>query len=103
MIRVLQKVYTNDQELSLIQEYLGSAIRDLQKQYLSDTHILTNVKLISGTNTISHTLQRKLIGWFIVRQRSAATFYDLQDSNDMQDKTLVINSSANVSVDIMVF
>jgi hypothetical protein len=65
--------------------------------------ILENVQLISGTNTINHKLGRRLQGWYITRQRGAGSFYDQQDTNQMQDLTLILNSSTTVSVNIAVF
>jgi hypothetical protein len=65
--------------------------------------ILKRVSLSTGSNTVNHGLARELQGWFIVRQRASATIYDTQDSNALNDRTLVLVSSANVVVDIFVF
>ena len=65
--------------------------------------ILKEVSLVTGTNSISHLLQRNLQGWYIVRQRAAATIYDTQDSNRLSNLTLTLTSSAPVVVDIFVF
>ena len=65
--------------------------------------ILKSVTLASGSNTINHRLGRKLQGWYIVRQRSAASVYDTQDSNQTPELTLTLESSAAVTVDIGVF
>lgn len=65
--------------------------------------ILKNVSLVTGTNVINHKLSRPLVGWEPIRIRASATFYDLQDSNQTPSLTLVLVSSANVVVDLMVF
>lgn len=64
---------------------------------------LKKILLTSGMNQVSHLLARKLQGWFIVRQRSSASVYDLQDANQTPALTLSLMSSANVSVDLFVF
>ena len=65
--------------------------------------ILKNIKLASGTNVINHLLGRKLQGWGLVRIRASATVYDNQDANQTPDLTLILISSAAVTVDIEVF
>mgnify|MGYP001481484389 CR=1 FL=1 len=70
---------------------------------LNKISVLQGVQLSSGLNQVNHLLGRKLQGWFIVRQRSAATFFDSQDSNPQPQLTLALNASASVSVDLGVF
>lgn len=65
--------------------------------------LLKNVRLAVGVNTIDHKLGRNLQGWQVVRQRAAASIFDQQDSNQRQALTLVLNSSAIVTVDLFVF
>jgi hypothetical protein len=103
MIRSVPRVNTNNRDLSLIQDYITSALTDLQQLPLSDSTILANVSLAVGLNTINHTLARRLIGWVIVRKRAATDIYDTQDNNPMPQKTLLLNSSAVSTVDILVF
>jgi hypothetical protein len=44
-----------------------------------------------------------LNGWIPTRVRSAATFYDTQDSNPTPDLTLVLYASAACTIDLAVF
>lgn len=69
----------------------------------NQSNILPNVKLTTGTNAVNHLLGRKLQGWNPVRIRSAATFYDQQDSNQHPELTLILISSADVVIDLEVF
>ncbi len=68
-----------------------------------DNLILKNVALIAGTNIINHKLSRPLAGWKTTRVRASATIYDLQDTNQTPQLTLVLVASAPVVVDIEVF
>ena len=90
-------------ELSLMQTRWASELNPILTLPLNSGIILKSVSLASGTNSINHRLARKLRGWFIIRQRSAATVYDDQDNNKYQDKTLTLVASAAVVVDLYVF
>jgi hypothetical protein len=81
----------------------ASQLNPLLNLPLNNGIVLENIQLASGSNTINHKLGRNLNGWFITRQRSAATIYDTQDSNPNPSQTLVLNASAGVTVNIFVF
>lgn len=99
----LPKFFTVDKSLSLLQTQWASQIDPVLLQPLNSGLILPNVSLVTGSNTINHRLGRDLQGWFVVRQRSAASIYDTQDSNQLPAKTLLLTASAGVVVDLFVF
>lgn len=99
----LPQFQNNDKDFQLMQNKWASILNPVIANPVNSNNILKNVKLGSGLNTIDHLLQRPLQGWIIVRQRGAATFYDQQDSNQSPQLTLKLNSSAAVSVDILVY
>lgn len=71
---------------------------------LSKAVILKNVELAAGSNIINHKLGRKLQGYYITRMRDAfAQIYDTQDDNSMPELTLLLNSSINIVVDMVVY
>ena len=70
---------------------------------INNSIILKNVALAVGVNVINHRLGRNLQGWNPTRIRAAAVIYDQQDTNQTPQLTLVLNSSAAVVVDLMVF
>jgi hypothetical protein len=96
---------TDDVQITFnqMQDKWSSILNPLLLNPLNNVSILKNVQLGSGLNSIPHLLSRNLKGWFIVRQRGPATFYDQQDSNQSPQLTLKLNSSAAVSVDLVVF
>lgn len=65
--------------------------------------ILKSISLKSGTNVINHRLGRNLQGWKPTRIRASATFYDMQDTNQTPQLTLVLVSSAAVVIDLECF
>jgi hypothetical protein len=103
MIKAIGKVQTENREVNQLQSNILSQVNSLSQNAISNGVILPNVSLKSGSNDVNTKLGRKLVGWFIVRQRSSATIYDTQDSNKTPDRTLTLNASADVSVDIYVF
>jgi len=90
-------------EMTQMQTQWAQSINPVLDLPINNGTILTSITLAVGSNTVNHLLGRKLRGWFIVRQRSAATVYDTQDSNTTPKLTLLLTSSAIVVVDIFVF
>lgn len=96
-------MHSASKEMSQMQTQWSTQINPLLRNKLLQGFILQNVQLSVGNNAINHRLGRDLEGYIIVRQRGPASIYDMQDSNAMPALTLVLNSSAAVSVDIYVF
>lgn len=102
----LKKVRTfnlKNQDLSRMQDNLSFAIDTINKVDLLDGILLESVVLTSGSNTVNHTLGRNLKGWYPVRVRAQAYFWDTQDSNTTPQLTLILHTTANVTVDLWVF
>lgn len=91
------------QELSLLQTNWASILNPIISNPANQSIILLEVDLINGTTIVNHRLGRKLQGWKIVRQDAAAAIYDSQNSNQSQELTLILNSDADVTVNIEVF
>lgn len=94
---------TPDQVLTLVQSRWSSILNPLIARPANNSSILKSIDLKAGTNTINTLLGRKLQGWTIVRQRAAASIYDNQDNNNNPEATLILISSADVTVDLEVF
>ncbi len=89
--------------LSQTQNTWATSLNPLLNRPANNSIILPQVKLTTGTNVVNHRLGRKLQGWIPVRIRASATFYDQQDTNQTPDLTLVLVSSADVTIDLEVF
>lgn len=89
--------------LQMMQNRWGTILGPIVDNPLNNSIILKDIALTTGTNVINHKLGRKLQGWFPTRVRADATLYDQQDSNQMQDLTLVLVTSADVTIDLVVF
>ena len=87
-----------------MQSLWAAAINPFINRAQNQSTIIPNVKLVTGiNNVIPHGLAGPLSGWSIVRIRAAATIYDDQDTNPTPQKTLILFTSANVTVDLEVF
>lgn len=96
-------IQTNDFDTNQLQSNIIPPLNKLLNLPLNSSVLLTEVSLAVGDNTINHLLARKLRGWYIVRKRANSDIYDKQDTNPLQTDTLILNSSAAVTVDLIVF
>jgi hypothetical protein len=101
--QTIAQVQTDDRNTNQFQSNVTSVLNPILGNPLLYGSLLTSVALASGDNTINTGLNRKLQGWFLVRQRAAASIYDKQDSNTTPQLTLVLNASTAVTVDLYVF
>lgn len=92
---------STDRVISMLQTQWSALLNPLLTAPNSNT--LTSIPLTTGVNSINHKLGRALRGWTIIRQRALASIYDSQDSNPTPDTTLLLVSSAPVTIDIEVF
>lgn len=99
----LPKFQSDDQSLMLLQTAWAAEIEPVLRNPITQGNLLKSVALAVGDNQINHKLGRKLQGWLITRLRGASTIYDKQDSSQTPALTLTLNSSAAVTVDLLVF
>lgn len=99
----IKRINVNDRIINMIQDNISDVVDHIATKDIIFGEVIQKVSLTTGSNTISHRLGRTLIGWFIIRQRSSASVYDLQDSNANPELFLKLQSSANVTVDLYVF
>lgn len=89
--------------LPMLQVKWASILNPLLGNPSNNASVLNGIQLTTGANVINTLLGRTLQGWSIVRQRGAASIYDSQDTNQSPALTLVLISSTDVNVDILVF
>lgn len=99
----IQRINTPDRIINMIQDNISNIVEPIASAPILDSIILNNIALKTGSNSIPHKLGRTLTGWFIVRQRSAGTVYDTQDTNPNPQTFLRLTASANITVDLFVF
>lgn len=102
-MKAIARVQTTDRTINQLQSNIITGISQVIINPILDGTTLVSVPLVIGDNIVNHMLDRTLQGWFIVRQRASATIFDKQDSNATPDKTLVLNASGAVTLDIYVY
>ena len=103
-ISAFSRVSTEDDRVEGLQNSLESSFRSFQSCPLLDGHLLEDVSLVSGLNTIDHKLGRPIRGWIITRSNGGLHIPSVdQDNNRHDDKTLVIFFSQAATADIWVF
>jgi len=95
--------YTTNKDLQMMQTKWKSELDPVLANPTTNSLILKGVSLSVGVNVINHRLGRKLQGWKLTRQRSMASIYDDQDTNQSPELTLILVSNAATNVDIEVF
>lgn len=96
-------VQTDDKDLNLFQTQLGKTMTPILETPLNYGVLLKDIVLSTGQNVVPTRLERVLQGWMIVRQRAQAQVWDTQDLNTTPNKTLLLNASTAVTVDLWVF
>jgi len=93
------------QKLTLpqMQTKWASQLNPLLSKEITKGQLLQDIVLINGKTVVNHKLGRPLIGYWVVLKNAAAEIYDSQDTNQMPQLTLVLNSNAAVTVSLWVF
>lgn len=103
-IKRFKKLNTDNPLVMRLQENVDQQFTQITDREILSGLLLKNVDLLTGSvNIINHKLERKPNGWFIVRKRGTADVWDEQDGNNKPELTLLLNSSANVNVDLWIF
>jgi len=102
-VKSFKKIENSNTETSKLQDNVESSLKQITSKDILNGVLLKNIRLTSGSNTINHKLGRQLIGFIVIRQRAQAQIWDSQDDNSLKNLTLILNSSANVEIDLWCF
>lgn len=87
---------------SLANNIWAQTLNPLIANPTNSIQILQNIVLIAGKNIINHKLGRQMQGWFLTDVQGAMTDYPYR-SAPMNNLTLTLTSTVNVTVNIGVF
>lgn len=96
-------IQSDSREVNMLQDNIINALNPLLSLPLSDSNLIRGVELLTGSNSINHGLGRPLIGWILTRKDADENVYDNQSNNPLPERTLLLVSTGDVSVDVMVF
>jgi len=102
--RFLRRTGTQDADGARFERYVNQALIPLVQSPIVNGVLLRGVVLTAGQTTlVEHKLGREPLGWLEVRKRANSVVWDSQDSNRLSSKSLALECSANVTVDLWIF
>lgn len=91
-----------DRVVTQVQQNISEALSPILNKEVLGGRLIESVIIVSGTaKRINHGLDRKYKGWIVVDQNANANIWSSVSS--LPEKTLILNSSATVTVSIWVF
>jgi hypothetical protein len=97
-----KRIHVPDQSLMRVQDAIADTINKWP-DFLYSAQLIGPFNLVTGDNIINHGLDTVLQGWLVVRRSTGAVLYDKQTTNRVPNKTLIVNSSTNVTISLIVF
>jgi hypothetical protein len=99
-----KKIQSDDDVQNRFQDNVANALDPIVQQEILGGNLLRGISILTGVdNNVPHKLGRKLLGWMLVRNRANSVVWDSQDFNLSQNSTLILNCSANTTIDLWVF
>lgn len=99
-MKEFKRIQTENKELKTLQDNLISYFTNFkQSATILDGILLESIKLTSGSNEVSHKLNRTVRGYFVVSKSADVSIYD----TGKNDKSLILNSSGDATVALWVF
>ncbi len=100
-MKMFKKINVTDQNLNLIQDQIAQILDPLTKNPLSDAVFLNDVTLIGGVqNLVPHKLARSPIFWVVTRKNANTNVWE--DESDFPEKYLILRTSTNCRISLMV-
>lgn len=95
------QVNNQDKDFQLYQTQLQKSLQPIFANPINYGNILKGVALIAGQTSVNHLLNRAYQGWFVVDVTGATIIYASPSPDPTQ--SLILNSSAPVTVSLLVF
>ncbi len=103
-VNSFNKINVKDKDIMAIQDNIDFVLKSILSNVILNSLVLKNVALTSGAaNDVSHKLSQTLTGWLVIRNRANAVVWDNQDTNVNAKRTLILQTSADTVVDLLVF
>lgn len=94
---------TDDRQFNQYQISLAQSLAPIITGPLAKTQLIKGTAILSTGTTIYHSLGYALTGWIITRKYGSGDVWDVQNTNTKPAESLLLVSSGNVTVDILVF
>lgn len=95
------QIHTNNADLNRVQDNIVLFTTPITNISILDGALVEDVSLSTSETKVNHTLQRKPIGWIIVKKDAAQDVYESGSTN--QDRFLSLTATGTVTVSLWVF
>jgi hypothetical protein len=99
----LKRQGSDNEEIVKLQDYIDEALGPILSNPLLNGVLLRNLNVQTGNNLIAHKLDRKPLGFFVIRKRANINVWDSQDTEKLPNRFFSLESSGNGSIDIIIF
>ena len=90
--------------LMRLQDNVELSLNQIIGNRILDGIILENITISTGVdNKVNHKLSRKFIGWIIVRNNAESVVYESTTVNNIPEKQIILNASADAIISIYIF
>lgn len=103
MKEFLRIVCDDDPNLQRVQDNIDQFVKPLKNIPILDGILLEGIEVSTSGSNFPHKLNRKLRGWIVVSKNANEDVWDLQTSNTLPSKTLILKSSGTVTISLWVF
>lgn len=105
MFKQFKTINTDSRDLNIVQDNISNAVSSLPGNEILNGRIEKGVVLLAAKNpnVISHKLDRIPNGYIVIKRSADSRVWDSQSTNTIQDKTLNLKCSADVTVDLWIF
>lgn len=102
MIPVFRAIRTGVRDIQKLQDALNKVFNSITAKEIIDGRLISNVVLTTGSaNEVNHGLGVPVRGWIVVGKNANANIWSSASSTP--NSTLILNTSANVTVSLWVF
>lgn len=103
-MKIFKKIFTDDPLQQRLQDSVAASFSQFEKLPQLDSVIIEDVALtVAVDNQVQHSLQRRVVGWQIIRINAGAIVYESPTINTLPSSTIILRTTANCTVSILFF
>lgn len=102
MIPKFRAIRTVVKDIQRLQDALSKVFNSIETKQILDGRLISNISLLSASTTeINHGLGKPIRGWVVVGKNANANIYS--SASDTPNATLILNTTADVTISLWVF
>lgn len=102
MLTPFRRIEVKTNEVKHLQDAIAKIFNQILKKQIIDGAFIENISIVTGTPyNLSHGLEINPRGWIVVKKNAESDIW--QTDSDTPTSTMILNSSANVTISLWVF